>query len=192
MKLCIAGGHAIYLSNESTDLPVTFVPGQLIAGFYTGKWSNQKATDEIPDNAILFALKDSNDLVVHGGKLVTLSEVLGNKAKTAPDDAEVRYHSKRDSPLPGDAAHFVLEVQHKVIYVLTDTPQKSDDEGVKSLPHSHIASALPHQCWRAPPWSDIIWSTKWSAKGLSPVRPSVLVTREFTVPPGNAVCLHSL
>ena len=192
VKLRIAAGPIIHISNEGPE-KADFQPGQLIAGFFKGKWSTVKKKSEpepIPDASIQFRLVDGSDVVLYNGKLSTVAALISERLKTSPEEAAVRYHTILDAPCPENPNFFSLRTDHIVVYTLQELPTKISDEK-KSIQQAHVASTLPTKCWESSPYTGIIWSTKFMAKGLSPVRPSVLVTRAFSLPSGQALCVYN-
>ena len=197
VKLRIAAGPIIHISNEGPE-KADFQPGQLIAGFFKGKWSTVKqksgektsGEETIPDASIQFRLVDGSDVVLYNGKLSTVAALISERLKTSPEEAAVRYHTILDAPCPENPNFFSLRTDHTVVYALQELPAKLSDEK-KSIPQAHVASTLPTKCWESSPYTGIIWSAKFMAKGLSPVRPSVLVTRAFSLPSGQALCVYN-
>ena len=127
---------------------------------------------------------------MYNGKLSTVAALISEKLKTSPEEALVRYHTILDAPCPENPNFFSLRTDHVVVYTLQELPTKISDEK-KSIQQAHVASTLPTKCWESSPYTGIIWSTKFMAKGLSPVRPSVLVTRAFSLPSGQALCVYN-
>ena len=197
VKLRIAAGPIIHISNEGPE-KADFQPGQLIAGFFKGKWSTVKqksgektsGEETIPDASIQFRLVDGSDVVLYNGKLSTVAALISERLKTSPEEAAVRYHTMLDAPCPENPNFFSLRTDHTVVYTLQELPAKISDEK-KSIQQAHVASTLPTKCWESSPYTGIIWSAKFMAKGLSPVRPSVLVTRAFSLPSGQALCVYN-
>ena len=198
VKLRIAAGPIIHISNEGPE-KADFQPGQLIAGFFKGKWSTvgkkvsgtgePKGEEAIPDASIQFRLVDGSDVVLYNGKLSTVAALISERLKTSPEEAAVRYHTMLDAPCPENPNFFSLRTDHTVVYALQELPAKLSDEK-KSIPQAHVASTLPTKCWESSPYTGIIWTAKFMAKGLSPCRPSVLVTRAFSLEPGQALCVY--
>ena len=198
VKLRIAAGPIIHISNEGPE-KADFQPGQLIAGFFKGKWSTvgkkksgtgePKGEEAIPDASVQFRLVDGSDVVLYNGKLSTVAALISERLKTSPEEAAVRYHTMLDAPCPENPNFFSLRTDHTVVYALQELPAKLSDEK-KSIPQAHVASTLPTKCWESSPYTGIIWTAKFMAKGLSPCRPSVLVTRAFSLEPGQALCVY--
>lgn len=99
LKLLLVVGKRIFVRNDS-DSTCRVPRGTLVAGFYKGKWWQDKAKkaskpkkSEAPEAAepsetdVPFELKDADDLIQHAGKLVSLGSVILTKRESAPDEA---------------------------------------------------------------------------------------------------------
>jgi hypothetical protein len=135
-KIVTASGHVIYTSNES-DKPISMCVGELYAGFYKGKWTQHKGADEdIPTNAVQFFLEDATNLVHTNGQLITVGALIDRKRNALAADTTVKYHTKVDSPQPGDPGHFLLKQEHKVLFTLADVPTTTTDDDEKGVPQA--------------------------------------------------------
>ena len=148
------------------------------------------ADEKQSEQGVFLTLSDSTDLVMHNGKLVSVSHMLADKEKTSPDMAKVRYHDKIDAPTPSMPGHFTLSLRASMFYVLSDLLVKEDPGGGnKEILQTHLGGAVPYGIWSTV-CTDLIWIVKWSAKGLQPVRPIISVTSQFEVPAGQALLLR--
>lgn len=187
LKLVVAAGHAIFISNEKEDT-VKLAVGMNVAGYYRGKWARQK--DDKPDETaehILFQINDADDIVLMGGKMSRIGDLLLAKMKTSPQEACVKYHKTKASPRPGDPAHIEFEQVHKVLYMVQPVPTKADGDS-RVVVQGHVAGVVPHRTWDTS-CTGLIWAVKWGPVGIVPVRPHVMVTAPFEVPAGKAVKL---
>lgn len=200
VKLVIAIGKRIFLQNDAEER-VTLPRGTLVAGFFKGKWwqnknktkgQDQGDSQEPATNDIPFELKDASTMVQHGGKYVTLGSVILAKREVAPDEAKVCYHNLTDAPRSDSPGFFTLEVKHHCMFQVVDiTSVKREPEAAAggpslSVQQGHIASALPWQAWETS-WTNVCWITRWSTKGLMPVRPIVVTRHQLQLPGKRAL-----
>ena len=93
---------------------------------------------------------------------------------------KIQYHTVEPDPLPGVPGHFKLALKHEVYYRCNDLPaavKTEPDSGSPALAvqQGHVASALPPSRWDTG-LTGIVWTVKFHpTKGLSPVRPQVVL-----------------
>ena len=181
--LCVAApaasGGGIFIANRG-DADVELPSGSLVAGFYTGKWfhcSGDAVTD--PDKDVPFILSGADDLVLIGGILATVSDALDKH-----HSRKVQYHTLEPDPLPGAPGHFKLTLKHEVYYRCLALPaavKTEPDSPALTLVQGHAGSALPPSRWDTE-LTRIVWTVKFHpAKGLSPVRPQVVLKCDLKV-----------
>ena len=105
---------------------------------------------------------------------------LGQALDKTPN-RKVQYHTMEPDPLPGAPGHFKLTVKHEVYYRCLDLPaavKTEPDSPAVTLTQAHVASALPPSRWDTAV-THIVWTLKFHpTKGLSPVRPQVVLQRD--------------
>ena len=110
---------------------------------------------------------------------------------TRPPTRKIHYHTVEPDPLPGVPGHFKLALKHEVYYRCNDLPavKTEPDAGSPALvvQQGHAASALPPSRWGTG-LTCIVWTVKFHpTKGLSPVRPQVVLKRDVRVGALHAV-----
>ncbi len=76
------------------------------------------------------------------------------------------------------------------IPVKDEQGEPNDDEVKKTIPAAHIAGLLPFDIWQASSLVTIAWAVKWppvASKGLQPIRPMLVTSRDFEIPANSAV-----
>jgi len=189
--LCVAapaaGGSDLFIANRS-DANVELPSGSLVAGFYSGKWFHCSADASMdPTKDVPFVLHGADDLVLVGGIIMTVGQALDKIP-----GRKIQYHTVEPDPLPGAPGHFKLSVKHEVYYRCSDLPaavKTEPDAPAVTLTQAHAASALPPSKWDTG-LTHIMWTVKFHpAKGLSPVRPQVVLKRDVRVTALKAVKL---
>ena len=89
--------------------------------------------------------------------------------------------------LAGNPGNFSLKTVTEICFVLDKLPIEESGQMLK-ITHAHIASALPWEEWETG-LTSIQWHCKWNVKGLSPIRPAVLLKAALTVPAKSAMPL---
>ena len=184
--LLLAPGHVFYINNPS-ERELQLQPGLAIAEFFKGKWTN--AAD--PQKAsIQFVLQDSRDHVKLGQSFKPVDELLAERKKIKFDEAKIRYHDMRPAPLQDDPSHFVLSANQVVFFVLEPLPATTEDNTAYKVEWPHFGSALPPEVWSKV--FLLTWFCKFTIRGLSPVRPVVVLKSCVVVPPHSAVRLDAV
>ena len=65
---------------------------------------------------------------------------------------------------------------------------EEQSEGVKCS-QGNAGVLISQQTWNSSPFVSQQWTTRWTTKGLMPVRPVVVVVAAFDIPPKGAICL---
>ena len=182
--LLLAPGHVFYINNPS-ERELQLQPGLAIAEFFKGKWAS--AAD--PQKAsIQFVLQDSRDHVKLGQAFKTVDVLLAERKKVKFDEAKLRYHDMRPAPLRDDPSHFVLSSNQSIFFVLDPLPATPEDDTLK-VEFPHFGSALPIEVWSKV--FLLTWFCKFTIRGLSPVRPVVVLKSRVVVPPHSTVRLDA-
>ena len=179
----------------SCFLQVTVPCGALIAGFGKGHWEKAPEASEImdPGKKIPFELTDHKDMIVFDGQYKSLLDVINNR-RTRDPAVKVSYHDMNPQA-SGPPGAFDLAKIHSIVFCPGSynvaAPEEEDTEAAKppaSLQAS-AASSLPANVWQQKDLVGIKYSMKWSATSLAPIRPQVVATSQFCVPPGRAALL---
>lgn len=160
--------------------------GHLLLAFGKTTWKALKDDAQgLENNELLYQLMDSSTLVFHNNSLVTLLEVMEERRKTNPA-CKVAYHTVVEDPALGPGA-FRLELVSKV--VATFTAGVDDGEEKKPVTQHNAATHLPGKFWDDAQHVGLVWTVKWAAQGLMPVRPTVVCFSAGELPAGKALPL---
>ena len=152
---------------------------QFAAGFGKGQWKLVKTgTDKLP-NQVLFNCTSDEDLVCLNGVVMTLNKCLKAQREINPE-CTVNYHRMKDIvDAPG---RFTLEVTHRVAYtVATEKPAtiNLNNIGITELPDLWTSLTDDNVVFK------IIWTVRWTPKGLVPCKPAVYFARALTLKAGH-------
>lgn len=184
LKLVIVIGQKIFICNEGSS-DVTIPYGTIIAGYYKGSFQMQgkgkKAADDLELKATdcEYRFSSSDSPVLHEGKPTTLGKVV----------AELCYQEMVDQPQPGNSTHFIVKPKMLFLFRPENAPSSDDkkqEDGSFTLPYSSMAGCLETAYWQTT-CTQMLWSVKWSAKGLQPVRPVIATSRVIEISAGKAV-----
>lgn len=193
-QLVIAVGKRIFICNRNTTDPLQCSTATHIAGYYRGKWIMLKEKGSADDGPrpsdVVFHVKDADSLVFLDGKLQTLAEVVAAKRAVSPLEVKILYHGLKEKPRSDNAKWFETELKFQTLFRPESAPVKEEQKDKNSveanLPYTSLAGCLDPGHWETK-LCKVVWCVKWTDRGLSPVRPLVMLTRNFQVPPGHAV-----
>ena len=195
-QLVIAVGKRIFICNRNTTDPLQCSTGTHIAGYYKGKWHMRKekgqgsADDGPRPSDVVFHVKDADSLVFLDGKLQTLEAVVAAKRAVSPLEVKILYHDLKEKPRSDNAKWFETVLKFSTLFRPESAPVKEEQKeknGVEvNLPYTSLAGCLDPGHWDTK-LSKVVWCVKWTDRGLSPVRPIVMLTKNFQVPPGQAI-----
>lgn len=169
---------------QDVDVPV----GSLIAAFGKGKFVARSCADEVEHKSeVLFALNSADDMVLFNNNLMTVGQVVNKKHETDPQ-ATVSYHNISEVP----DGPFKLENTHYVAFSPASAQTAPDSgDGGTSLAQASGAAIVEPRMWQMENKAvGIIWSVQWKARGLTPVRPQVVVLRAVNLPAGRAFVIR--
>ena len=168
-------GHVDTLVNAHTSL----------AQYYKGTWLSRKdkATENSPDT-VPFCLESESDLVHHGGKVKTLKQVLEDQRQEDPTKVKVAYHTLEDAPTVDSPGGFKLTRKYMHHWKFENCPMKAETTTVSQ---GHAAGLVVPEQWKDFNVTCIIWVMRWTAKGLTPVRPFIITTKDIEIKSHTAV-----
>ena len=126
-----------------------------------------------------FKLKDSDDIVVVNGVIMSMPVVVQEKMKTDASPI-ISYHTLVMTP--GAAGSFTLEQTHRVVYL----KKEGTGDNVGTDLQSTIGAKLGFSYWDSPV-SVILWVVRWTAKGLMPVKPVVYSSGSSVLASGRSL-----
>ena len=181
-KLLLFAQNKMHLANTSVEEPLVVSRGTLLAGFGRGKWSSDSG-DIDESKQLPYKLANHDDAVLNGTQFVTLLEIVNERRKTHPD-CRVAYH---DIVPQGDGPPGAFSLAKTVNLVFSPQPPSAD------APAGHlqtrVAATVPVSAWNGH-YSGVAWSVKWSANGLSPIRPQIAMLKDVTIRPGHSLVLN--
>ena len=171
------GADSCYLVNAS-DKPWT-ATHPAVAMFGNGSYKILKEGVEAGDKSIELIFQSSEDLVILGGQIQKIGQVIADMRAKKPD-CKICYFNMEDEQhtnLPS----FKLKASHRVVF------QKKDDQQEGTIAKHNAGMKLP---FRSSPVLKVLWHVRWTTKGLSPVKPACHVIGQVTLAPGEALRLH--
>ena len=181
LKVRIGVGHQCWIFNP-TESDLRVPAHKVFLSYHKGSWSHPKSKkkEETTEFDVVYALADATQLVWLKGKPQTLGSVIVEQRKTNPA-ANICYHEVHEDPQPGCPWHFTLkQTGAGIIFKTVAAPLNATA--------SSAASMVP-----ASKWDDrcvcIAWHVHWLLKGLSPIRPVVITTKELHIKSGCALKL---
>ena len=193
VSLMICPGNRIFLVNK-TQQTVNLQAGSVICGWFKGKWHvvRSPASSGVPDEDIPFELKHSSQRVLMGNQVMSLSQVITSKRQSSPADAHIGFHTMEDAPSAEDKKGFnvIRKADAHLFFKMDNVVIKEEEEGKTPIvPSKDFAGLVPHQSWNS--WcTEILWSCRWppsATKGLTPIRPFVVMSVSTTIPAQRAV-----
>ncbi len=185
-KLIILNQNRMQMVNTSDQDPLVVATGTVIAGFGRGRWK-AKTADHDPEKEVLYKLEHYEDLVLNGTDAVPILDVVNEKRKTLPD-CRVAYHDI--VPLaPNDGLPVgAFKLAPTVEVAFQPQTQPADGSAPGHL-QTRVAATCPISAWKGH-YSSLMWSVKWGATGLMPVRPQIAFTTDVTISPGRSLILN--
>ena len=193
-RLVIAVGSKIFLANEGTA-DVELSAGTTVAGYWKGSW--QKNEGELRTADVPYELHDASDLVIMENKVTSLAQVIKEKRAISPLEVKVLYYNLVDKPTAEDSTFFKCEPKQgqQVLFRTENVPVKEEQRnpscGCVSLPHGSLAGCMPTATWNNLA-TQVIWVLRWTARGLSPVRPLICLKEKCIIKQGHAVAFQAL
>ncbi|CAK9118015.1 unnamed protein product [Durusdinium trenchii] len=195
LKLVITIGNRKFIANEGTSGDVTLPAGTTLAGYYKGQFlmQGQKGKTQEDFQArpadCLYEIENSNSEVFFEGKLSKLGRVVAQKRAVTPLSVNICYYELAEQPRSDDTTFFALRPKNQALFRPENAPTSDDKKGADgsfTLPLTSMAGCLETTRW-ATPYTKVVWSVKWSARGLQPIRPVIALTTPLVVPQSKAV-----
>ena len=183
IALQIRAGHRIYICNKA-QAEATLEADSFVAGFGRGNFKLFKE-GELGDHAIEFVLLSHDDFVVLNGRLCSLGQVVADQRAKKPD-CQICYHTL--SPSDANPKQFSLKQTHRVAF---HCQTKSEDSESKSpsneVNQGNVAAKEAMKFWTSSPVFRTLWTVRWAAKGLMPVKPNVYLKGTVNLQPGRSL-----
>ena len=170
------GGDTCYLVNAS-DKPWT-ATHPTVAMFGNGSYKILKQGVDAGDKSVELKWESSEDLVIFGGQIQKLGQVIADMRAKKPD-CKISYYTMEDKQ-HSTPPTFKLKSTHRVVFL-----KKEEQEG--TVAKHNAGMKLP---FRNSPVLKVLWHVRWTTKGLSLVKPACHVIGQVTLEPGEALRLH--
>ena len=133
----------------------------------------------------MYTIKTCDDFVFTSN-ITTVKEVV-KEQRSNNLEAKIAYHSMFDIASKEKDA-FGIKQEHQIYFVPAFS---SDDQGGQNQPISQVtlAGKLPPNTFESSHCVVATWAVKWTAQGLSPVRPMVIFTQSCDLLAGKALSL---
>ena len=181
----LTGGKAIITNTIHNELHMP--AGSVVAGFGKGDWKLEGRDADInTDTMLLYQLQTMDDMVLMGQKYMSVADAIKPKRARNPM-VKLMYHTMH-SIADGPAGSFSVTQDHNVFFAPESAGVNADDSGDEKLQQS-IGALVPRKAWDSHCLS-IIWAVKWTANGLSPVRPVVVLTKDVSLMPARTLLMY--
>jgi hypothetical protein len=196
--LQLRAGHRLYICNKG-PAETTLDQDFFIAGFGKGNFKLMKESDSASDYAVEFKLQSSDDLVCFNGKICAVGTVVADQREKKPD-CQICYHKL--TPADDNPKKFVLQQTHRIAFHSTTKEdgglgpgsEKKNAEG-KNQPaevnQGNFAVKEPVKIWQGSPSMHVLWTVRWAAKGLMPVKPCVYLKAIANLGVGRSLSLNA-
>ena len=184
----IRTGHKIYLVNL-TNAEQTLKAFSPLVGFGRGQFKLFKDAETVPDKAVVFTITDPEMLVCLNGTVASISEVVAKQRESKPE-AEVCYH--KAALIPEKPGSFNFTRKQMVAFVPNGPTQRTEEEQGKeagkeeAITSSNIGCRESLGTYSSLSHGKIIWSVKWTVKGLQPVKPQLHLLKKLSLPVGKS------
>ena len=183
----VRSGHCIYLVNL-TGSEQTLKGMTTLVGFGRGGFKLFKEQETIPDRVVCFDVTSPDMLVCLNGTVATVSEVLAKQRESKPE-AEVCYH--KASIIPEKPGSFNFHRKQMIAFVPNGPSQRLEEENKEATKEeaiscSNIGCREPVATYSKLTNAQIIWTVKWTIKGLQPVKPQLHLLKKVCLPVGKS------
>ena len=155
--------------------------------FYKGKWCKEGQDQHFdPTTDIKFEIQDADSEIVLLGQPLVVSRLgteMDRRCETKPN-SKICYHSMTEAPRADQPSYFTATTTSTVFWSAQSQMIKNE----KIANPNHAAGLVPLQTWDSNA-TKIVFLSKWSHRGLMPVRPYVFVRENIILAPGTCVQL---
>ena len=182
LEIRFLAGDGVVLINRN-KVEQTIPGGSSLLGFGKGKWLKvDDKPESIGPTDIEFIVSDSSSEVLHNGVVCKVGDLIKQQALVSPASAKVCYHQSNEEVKPGDPAVIRFTQRMKVVYQSTEqAPAKEKTESTLTVPWVAGAALAPILVWKSCPQLHILFTTKWTKKGLQPSSPMIVVKNDMTL-----------
>eukprot|EP00435_Cladocopium_sp_Y103_P047494 s156_g14.t1 len=167
--------------------------GTTVAGYWKGTWQKREGELRVAD--VPYELRDANDTVIMENKITSLGQVIKEKRAISPLEIKLMYHALVEKPTAEDSSFFKCEGKQdqQVLFRTENVPVKDEQrsaDGCVTLPHGSLAGCLPTASWHNLA-THVVWTVRWTARGLNPVRPLVCLKEKCIIKQGQALAFQA-
>ena len=184
--LCFHTGNRVRIAN-ATDSEKAFEKNEFLCGFYKGQWCKEGQDQHFdPTTDIKFEIQDADSEIVLPGQPLVVSRLgteMDRRCETKPN-SKICYHSMTEAPRADQPSYFTATTTSTVFWSAQSQMIKNE----KIANPNHAAGLVPLQTWDSNA-TKIVFLSKWSHRGLMPVRPYVFVRENIILAPGTCVQL---
>ena len=180
--LQVRAGSEIWLINKG---PKDFMGDfHQVAGFGRGGFKLFKP-DEQPTEGqriVEFKLSGYQDLIYLNNQCVTVGQAVQQQRVSKPD-CKITYHEIQQEPEKA-LNEFSLKLTHRVVFT------SKSEEVTAEASFGNLALKEKDPLWSESKALCVLWHCRWTAKGLSPVKPAVHLRGGLLLKPGQALNCH--
>ncbi|CAK9112393.1 unnamed protein product, partial [Durusdinium trenchii] len=176
-------GNRAYFVNL-TGNEISLKPYAALVGFGRGAFKLFKGDDVVPEKAVIFTM-GPDSLVSVNGVISSVSEALTKQRQTKPD-AVVCYH--KANPVPEKPGEFTFTQTHKVGFV---PPGKKEGAPEEAVTATNLAARVSMSSFQSLHCVAFVWHSKWTVKGLQPIKPMLHLVKALVLTPGTACKLNA-
>ncbi|CAE7298363.1 unnamed protein product [Symbiodinium sp. CCMP2592] len=180
--LQVRAGSEVWLVNKG---PKDFVAEfHQVCGFGRGSFKLMKPEEQPVEGQrfVEFKLTDYQDMIYINNQCLTVGQAVAQQRLTKPD-CKVSYHEIVQDAEKG-LNEFSLRLTHRVVF------SSKMEEVTAEATFGNLALKENNTIWSESKALCVLWHCRWTAKGLTPVKPAVHLKGGITVKPGKALNCH--
>ena len=171
-----------------TEATVVLPAWTTIAEYYKGSWMGRKLSDVVDKQIINYKIDNDQEMIHCGGHYASVRSILDNQRDVDPFKVKLAYHVIEEAP-PMDPGKLTITLKHdhrwrKFERSLVKAEPLVGEDGL--LQQKHMAGLVGVDVWKTS-FTAVVWMTRWTAKGITPVRPLIAVSRDVLLEAGCCV-----
>ena len=178
----LRANHTAVINNKDDKKDFTLSCWDFVSGFGRGRLMLLKGENETPKpHQLEFKLENQDDMVLLNNIPISVGKALERQRESKPD-AQICYHKTNIDMT--DPSKMTFQQTHHVVF------ENTIDGKVAETSNANFAAKEEYQTWAASDAVRIIWAVRWTAKGLQPIKPVLVLQGSCVVAPGR--CLYIL
>ena len=180
----LRANHTAVIINKDDKKDFTMSCWDFVAGFGRGGFKLLKGENETPKpQQFEFKLENQDDLVQLNNTTISVGKALARQHESKPD-AKICYHTITIDT--NDPSKMTFQQTHRIVF-----ENELDRNGKPAeLSNANFAAKEEYQSWASSPAAQVIWAVRWTAKGLQPIKPVLVLQGSCVLAPGR--CLYIL